>query len=361
MKAFLLGLEKSFKRGKHSDTPFSRIGEVLIPLARLGLLIATLVCLPVSAQEAPLEAAGEVEPTVTEQSVEDASIEKILAALEEGGDIGDVLEAPAAGGGSPIAGLSVFGWLANRFGVDTPELVPDVSASAAQTSATIYPAIAARGEAALATKIRTQLLITRNDQILDAAQRYREILQLLQSRVSDLERGGAVRSVDLEVVDSWVTDAALEQSRASSRLLMSMDTHEDNFGHRIDRPARFPQDWEARHERSLENELSYLNDALAAPARRQWRTIEMEQDSLEIYRTRLQQMDKVRRSYSDHFDLGQTSIADLIGVSRMYFDVEVQKIDTEYRLYDAHAQLLAMVGRLFEGDLSPAVEADHDA
>jgi hypothetical protein len=339
-----------------------KAGDILAAPDRSSITLAVAEGSSIGVSEAAEVEGHEDDPAIESDLLqEEATADEILAALESGEDLEDVLEPTAAGGGNPIAGLSVFGWLANRFGIDTPELVSNVSASVPQTSSAVAPSAASAVSSALPARIRTQLLITRNYQLLEATQRYEIILQRLQENISERLRGGVSREVDMEVVKSWAMDAALEQSRANSRLLMSMDMHEDNFGYRIDSRSLFPQGWDSRHERSLDKELSYLDEAQAAPARRQWRTIEMERDSLEINLARLQHLNKVRSAYWNQFDLGQKSIEELIGVSRMYFDIEVQKIDTEYRLFDAQAQLLTMMSRLFEGDLAPAVETDHDA
>jgi hypothetical protein len=300
--------------------------------------------------------AASLEPDV---AVEDESLKAVLAALESGEDLGDVLGETAAGAGSPMAGMSVFGWLANRFGFDTPEVVAGASAALQTTGTTSMPAANQSPEILLPEKVRAQLLITRNGQILQAARNYQSMLVALEQKISERVSGGVSQGVDSELAKAWVTDAMLELNRASNRLMISIDSYEDRFGYRTNGPIPFPEGWDNRHEQSLESELTYLTDNQASGARRQWRILEMEQANLQLFLTRMHHLDAVRQAYYDQFDLGQRTLSDVIGSSRMFYDIEVQKIDTEYRLFDAHTQLLGPMGRLFEGDLSAEVDASE--
>ena len=170
--------------------------------------------------------------------------------------------------------------------------------------------------------------------------------------------GGVSAKVDQAEIAAWVKDAEIEVARAGTRLLMSVDAHEDDFGYRFDSTADFPRDWSSRQERDFEAMTGYLSTDQFASARRQWRLLEMERDTLALFTERLGHLDTVRVMYLNQFNLGQRPLTAVIGVSRNYYDIEVQKIDAEFRLYDAQAQLLAMIGRLFEGDLRQPREVE---
>jgi hypothetical protein len=281
----------------------------------------------------------------------------VLAALESGQDLGDVLEETAAGSGGPMAGLGVFGWLADRFGIGTPRMVADASATPSSEESTRAVLAGFVSEVELTSKIRSQLRVTLYKKVLEAASDYEATLFLLLDVMTERAASGVSHSTSLELLKGSTMDASIEKQRATSRLLMAVDSHEDTFGYRIGPPTEFPADWANRHEQTLEEELHFFDQSQQPLARRLWRSIEMERATVVMYRIRLQHLDSVRRGYTDQFNIGQRSIEDIVGISRVYYDIETQMISNQYRLYDVQAQLLGEMGRLFSGDLSSAVES----
>ncbi len=285
-----------------------------------------------------------VEPPPTlegpDGNVLDVDFQLLLTALE----IGDLDELDtAAGGGSPIAGLSVFGWLAKRFDRESPD--PNettIAATSAQTS-TLYK------------QVSSQLLVSRDSMMIDAASSYEAVLKLLMAQEEERQHAGISSSDGAMLVSAWLKDAQLEHSRAQSHLLMAVDAHQDRFGHRIEAAAEFPLDWGRRHDRELEDVLAKIDQTQRAAARRYWRTVAMEKESLKLYAERLDELGKVRFAYQDQYELGQRQIVDLIAISRSIYDVETERLYTEHRLYEAHARLLEITGRLFDGDLQPGI------
>lgn len=270
----------------------------------------------------------------------DVDMQLVLTALENGNL--DDLE-PTAAGGTPIAGLSVFGWLAKRFDRESPDPNETTIAATSVQTSTLY------------NQVSSQLLVARDSMMVDAASSYEAVLKLLMDQEEERQLAGMSSSDGAMLVSAWLKDAQLERSRAQSHLLMAVDAHQDRFGHRIEAAADFPVDWGRRHDRELEAALAKIDQAQRAAARRYWRTVAMEKESLKLYGERLDELGKVRFAYRDQYDIGRRQIVDLIAISRSIYDVETEKLYTEHRLYEAHARLLEITGRLFDGDLQPGI------
>jgi hypothetical protein len=285
-----------------------------------------------------------VEPPPTlegpDGEVVDVEVQLVLGAIENG----NLEDLPAtAAGGTPLAGLSVFGWLAKRFDRDTPDPIEaTIVATSAQTS-TRY------------NQVSSQLLVSRDSMMVDAATSYETVLRLFMDQEEERQRVGLSIGSGFMLVSAWLKDAQLEHSRAQSHLLMAVDAHQDRFGYRIEAEPVFPVDWGRRHDRGLEETLAKIDEGQRAAARRYWRTVAMEQESLKLYGERLDELGKVRMAYRDQYDIGRREIVELIAISRSIYDVELETLYTEHRLYEAHARLLEITGRLFDGDLQPGI------
>jgi hypothetical protein len=275
---------------------------------------------------------------------EQAVIEAIQAQIESGDEIDEI--ETAAGG--PLGGLPVFGWLADRFNINTPSLV---STASAETSITI-PALATP----LLDQIQMQLVVIRNQQIAKNAKAYHSELERVYSEIKERKDSGQGSLADFSMISAWLLDAKIEVIRADSRLIMAVDAHQDHFGSRCQAASNYSEDWQNRLPKDIEELLSITEQWEMAVPRRSWQEMEMERDSLSQYVLRMEQLFELQESYMQQFSLGQTSLQDVIGTRRHIYDVNLQKNDTHYRYVVAQAKLLAMTNRLFEGDLLKPVE-----
>lgn len=262
-------------------------------------------------------------------------------ALEQGQPNVDDLAAdeiePAAGAGDEIFGVvHVVSWLVDR-------LAPIADAEAAETSGAAAEDSGSPDPGNHFAQMRAQIVIAREAAIVALAGDYLQAARELAGETEKMLNGGAARPVDREQVRLFELEAEIEHRDARHRLALAADTHENDYGYRLE-SILFPV-WAEPPPTGLEEITARLGSDRAAKARTRWRTAAHGRDTLQLVKTLVVVARAVREAYRQQHAIGQRSLGELIGVEQLFHQAEVQRIMRTADLRIAESWLLFALGQ----------------
>ena len=290
-------------------------------------------------------------PLEAEQDVNREAIEQVLAALEKGEDLGDVLEATAAGGGAGGGGelfgiIQVAGWFIDQLDFTAQAHAQDV----AQASATTRNSdVAIASGSGVLPALLAQMQIASAELIKICAEDYLVVAKELHNKIRERTGSGVSQGVDLEVAHALVLQATLEVKEATFNLDLAIDEHQDLYGERL-MTSVLPQ-LPFSLDDSLAATLRRLHVDQKPLARRYWRQAQFSQETLALLDQLQLSVDKTRLAYRDQFDLGQRSLSDYISAINAYYQVSVRQVRRAHDLHVAEAWLLDAERKLKKGIL----------
>ncbi len=248
--------------------------------------------------------------------------------------------AGGAGGGGEIFGLiNVVSWLLDRLDV--------ISTSQAAGAPGNIVAV----ETPLYQQIMAQLVITRDNRVLEISKSHRQNTAKLFAEIKKRLTSGSSSEVDRNIAEISDLDAQIELENALFRSQQAIDAYQEIYNTSLVQPAY--REWQHPAPQDLAKiAVKHAgNKQVIAAAQQYLKRLRHLQTVQGLLLKLLPIAESARKDVHEHFDVGQFTLNDVIGIMNISVEAQIRQVKNEYDRKQAEAWLLSAAGQLTADDL----------